>query len=224
MARVNEGRLPFRWFAASVTHLDDGIGKIVNALDTAGLRKDTILVFVSDNGGQESWESDTQYEGNYAKLPHTVLGNNLPLQGWKGDCYEGGIRVPGFVNWPSSLSAGKIDAPVHIVDWMPTLCHLAGCAPMQNIDWDGQNIWQIITGKADQIPERPLYWKTSRSLALRKGDWKLIISRQDGQSELFNIKNDPFEKNDLASQETELVLELKTAMKQIASSDREKKS
>ena len=78
-----------RWFAASVTHMDDGIRKIVSALEETGLRENTLLVFVSDNGGQKSWHSDTQYKGRYADLPHTVLGNNLPLRGWKGDCYEG---------------------------------------------------------------------------------------------------------------------------------------
>ena len=104
-----------QWFAASTTHMDDGFGKIVTALDKAGLRESTLLVFVRDNDGQKSWKNDTQYKGRYAKLPHTALRNNLPLLGWKGDCYEGGIRVPGFVNWPGTLSAGKIEVPVNIV-------------------------------------------------------------------------------------------------------------
>lgn len=208
-----------RWFAASITHMDDGIGKIVNALDETGLRKNTLIVFVSDNGGQDEWRSDTQYRGRYAQLPHTRLGNNLPLRGWKGDCYEGGIRVPGFVNWPAILSAGKIDVPVHIVDWMPTLCHLASSAPKLNKPWDGQNIWPIITGEKNRLSERTFYWKTKKASAVRKGDWKLIVFN-DGHNELFNLKKDPFEENNLAGQENERVLEMKTALKQIASADR----
>ena len=211
-----------RWFAASVTHMDEGIGRIVNALDQTGLRKDTLLVFVSDNGGQKSWHSDTEYKGRYARLPHTVLGNNLPLRGWKGDCYEGGIRVPGFVNWPQTISAGKIEAPVHIVDWMPTLCHLACFEPKHSLQWDGQDIWPIITGETAQVSERILYWKIPGASAVRKGDWKLIVSRKNGHSELFNLMNDPYEKNDLADQESKRVSELQALLKQIASRDRER--
>ena len=211
-----------RWFAASVTHMDDGIGKIVNALDETGLRKNTLLVFVSDNGGQKSWRSDTQYKGRYTRLPHTVLGNNLPLRGWKGECYEGGVRVPGFVNWPHTISAGKIEAPVHIVDWMPTLCHLVGFKAKRNLQWDGKNIWPIITGETTQVSERTLYWKTPNASAVRKGEWKLIISKKDGNSELFNLVSDPYEKNDLANQESERVLELEALLKKIASRDRER--
>lgn len=211
-----------RWFAASVTHMDDGIGKIVNALDKTGLREDTLLVFVSDNGGQKSWQSQTQYRGRYAQLPHTILGDNRPLRGWKGDCYEGGIRVPGFVNWPVKISAGRIADPVHIVDWMPTLCRLTGSDPERELPWDGQDIWPMIEGKEEQAPDRVFYWKTPNASAVRRGDWKLIVSRKSGNTELFNLANDPYEKTDLAQQESERVLTLKSLLKQLASRDRKK--
>ena len=211
-----------RWFAASVTHMDDGIGKIVSALDQAGLREDTLFVFVSDNGGQKSWHSESEYKGRYAGLPHSVLGNNRPLRGWKGDCYEGGIRVPGFVNWPHRLTAGRIGAPVHIVDWMPTLCHLAGFDEEPSLQWDGQNIWGLMTGETVTPAERILYWKTPGAAALRKGDWKLIVSSKSGRSELFNVRKDPHEKNDLARQEIGQVRELGALLKEIASRDRER--
>jgi arylsulfatase A-like enzyme len=134
---------------------------------------------------------------------------------------EGGIRVPGFVNWPQRLAAGTIEAPVHIVDWMPTLCHLAGVQTEPSPPWDGQNIWPIITGEESRISERSMYWKTRKASAVRKGDWKLIISGKEGKNELFNLQNDPYEKSDLASQESERVLELKALLEQIASKDRE---
>jgi arylsulfatase A-like enzyme len=212
-----------RWFAASVTHMDDGIGQIVEALDETGLRKNTLLVFISDNGGQKSWHSTTQYQGRYADLPHTVLGNNLPLRGWKGECYEGGIRVPGFVNWPGTLAPGKITAPVHIVDWMPTLCHLTGAEPERSLPWDGRNIWPVIQGQTQQVSDRMLYWKTPNASALRRGDWKLILSHKSGKLELFNLAEDPYEKRDLANEESERTLEFSELLKHVASRDRERR-
>jgi len=209
-----------RWFAASVTHMDSGIERIVNALDEAGLRKDTLLIFASDNGGQESWHSQTQYEGHYADLPHTRLGDNRPLRGWKGDCYEGAIRVPAFVNWPNVISPGETDLPVHIVDWMPTLCYLADVEPNRPLPWDGQNIWPIIDGSNTQPSERILYWKTPRASAVRRGDWKLIVSNKDNHSELYDLKNDPYETNNLADQQSERRQELMALLTQVASKDR----
>ncbi|MCD6395586.1 MAG: arylsulfatase, partial [Planctomycetes bacterium] len=149
-----------RWYAASVTHMDAGIGKIVQAVDNAGLRGNTLIVFVSDNGAQKSWHSETQYKGRYANKPHTVLGDNRPLRGWKGDVFEGGIRVPGLVNWPKRLKPGKTDAPIHIVDWMPTLCALAGVEMDKDPAWDGVNVWPAITGESKTLAKRTLYWKT----------------------------------------------------------------
>ncbi|UCD50064.1 MAG: sulfatase-like hydrolase/transferase [Phycisphaerales bacterium] len=123
-----------RWLAASITHMDHGIGQIVAALDRAKLREDTLIVFISDNGGQRTWHSDTQYQGRYADKPHTVLGDNKPLRGWKGDVYEGGIRVPALANWPGVLEPGQCDAPIHIVDWMPTLCALTAAQPARDLN------------------------------------------------------------------------------------------
>ncbi|MCF7973242.1 MAG: sulfatase-like hydrolase/transferase [Phycisphaerae bacterium] len=221
LSKYPDMRVPSRqWFAASVTHMDDGIGKIVTALDETGLRKDTLLVFISDNGAQQRWASTTEYRGRYADLPHTVLGNNLPLREWKGDCYEGGIRVPGFVNWPGQIQAGHIASPVHIVDWMPTLCHLAGAEPTGAQPLDGRDIWPVITGDASQVPERTLYWKTAKASAVRQGDWKLIVFKNDGHEALFNLATDPYEKHDLANQESGRVAALRAVLTQIASRDR----
>jgi len=104
-----------RWYAASVTHMDQGIGRIIDALERKGLRENTLIVFSSDNGGQKSWSSATEYKGRYADKPHTVLGDNRPLRGWKGDLYEGGIRVPALANWPGVLKPGELNVPMHIV-------------------------------------------------------------------------------------------------------------
>jgi arylsulfatase A-like enzyme len=212
-----------KWYAASVTHMDDGIGRIVKALDETGLRKNTLFIFVSDNGGQKSWHSDTQYKGRYAELPHTVLGNNLPLRGWKGDCYEGGIRVPALVNWPDALKSGKIEPPAHIVDWMPTLCHLVGYTSEKDLQWDGVNIWPYIKDSVGLNPNRTLYWKTPGASAVRRDDIKLIVYNNN-KTELFDLRKDPYEKNNLAEKESQRAAEWKALLEQIARVDRERKS
>ncbi len=210
-----------RLFAASVTHMDQGIGRIVDALNRTGKRKETIVIFVSDNGGQKSWHSKTQYGGRYADKPHTVLGDNRPLRGWKGQLYEGGIRVPALVNWPGVITKGTITAPAHIVDWMPTLCGLAGYTPPWDPAWDGQTIWPSITGQAQQ--PRTFYWKTPGATAVRRGDWKLITGGKK-RTELYNVTADPYEKEDRSGTETDRTGELRALLARIAKADRPRKN
>jgi arylsulfatase A-like enzyme len=212
-----------RWFAASVTHMDHGIGRIVDALDRAGLRKRTLVVFVSDNGGQKSWHSTTQYEGRYGDKPHRVLGDNRPLRGWKGDVYEGGIRVPALAVWPGVLTPGVAKAPVHIVDWKPTLLCVAGCAAADAPGEDGRNVWPVITGTLRAPAPRTFYWKTPNASAVRQGDWKLVAAKGGTSFELYNLADDPYEKNDLASREPGRLAELKARLEAIGKNDRERR-
>lgn len=209
-----------RWFAASVTHMDYGIGRIVDVLNRTGKRKDTLIIFVSDNGGQKSWHSKQQYKGRYADKPHTVLGDNRPLRGWKGEVYEGGIRVPALANWPGVLRQGKVTAPVHIVDWMPTLCELVGYSSEQDLHWDGQNIWPLVCGGEDKPAPRTLYWKTPNASALRRGDWKLVARNKGKKTELYDLAADPYEKQDIAQQHPQLVNNLRQLLAQHAEDDR----
>lgn len=209
-----------KWYAASVSHMDDGIGKIIEVLDRSGKRKDTLIVFVSDNGGQKSWHSDTEYQGRYADKPHSVLGDNRPLRGWKGDVYEGGIRVPALVNWLGRLVPGKIVSPVHIVDWLPTLAELTGYDPEKNPNWDGTSVWSVICSDKDSVGPRTLYWKTPNAQALRRGDWKLVVFYKTGKVELYNLANDPYEKTNLADVHADTTAQLKSVLDTIASQDR----
>jgi arylsulfatase A-like enzyme len=209
-----------RWYAASVTHMDDGIGRIVAALDRQGLRRNTLIMFSSDNGGQKDWVSKTEYRGRYADKPHTVLGNNLPLHGWKGELYEGGIRVPALANWPGVLAPGQRDLPIHIVDWMPTLCALTGCSPERDLAWDGSNLWPAIRGDVVAAEPRSLYWKTPNAAAVRRGDWKLIVGKGGRGGQLYDVASDPYETRDLARQRPERVSELQALLKELAAHDR----
>lgn len=218
-----------RNYAACILHLDDSVGRIVAAVEKAGKTDNTLIVFTSDNGGSTAENNDTKYPNINDNCPNGKLpGNNLPLRGKKGDLYEGGTRVPTIVRWPGKIPAGSAsETPVHIVDWMPTFCELAGYkADGEELKWDGENIWPVISGEGS-LPERSLYSAGTRfrSQALRDGDWKLIVfnSQQgkEARAELFNITKDPNEKNNLAESRADKLVELKEKLEAAAANDRD---
>lgn len=196
-----------RQFAGSTSHMDHVVGQLVEALDRTGQRENTLLIFFSDNGGARRGDN-ASYPGVHP--PNEVLGLNGPLRGWKAQVYDGGVRTPAFVQWPGMLGPRKLAAPLHVTDWMPTLCGLAGCRPEADPRWDGADIWPVLQG-ADAAPaERTLYtagphW---RSGAVREGDWKLVVHRAEADSsgwcaELFDLGADPGESQDLALDEAD---------------------
>jgi arylsulfatase A-like enzyme len=187
--------------------MDDAIGRIIAALEESGQRSNTLILFTSDNGGSGPWTPSGGYTGEYIACP--VLGNNRPLRGLKGTVYDGGIRVPALVNWPGRLKPATVRQPIHIVDWMPTLCSLVGFQPAHDLCWDGIDVWPSIDGRSPQTVDRTLYWRTSEQAAIRASDWKLVVNENDGTSELFDLANDPYEENDLASQHPEKLSQLK---------------
>jgi arylsulfatase A-like enzyme len=211
-----------RQYAASVMHLDDAVGRIVDALEKAGKRENTLLVFTSDNGGSWAENNDPSYpEDSYpsGRLP----GNNLPWRGQKGQLYEGGIRVPAVASWPGKLRAGKMQAPMQIVDWMPTFSALTGYQPARDLKWDGMNVWPQIAASAATAPSRTLYWTTPRASAVRDGDWKLIVASapdgKSGKSELFDLAKDPNETTDLATRMPEKITAMKAKLATMAKAD-----
>ena len=207
-----EGKIEDPWrrlFAACVSHLDDAVGRIVDSLDRTGRRENTMLVFVSDNGGQKSWKAPKEhYDGRYQD--HTTLGDNRPLNGWKAEVYEGGIRVPSIVSWPGRVPAGStVDDVVCVLDWMPTFCGLAGHSV--RLEGGGQDIWPVILGKAGPR-DRTLRWKFGGKTAVRSGDWKLVVGKNVDRAELFDLAADPCETKNLASQMPDKVAQLKAAI------------
>jgi len=200
-----------RHYAASITHMDEQIGRIIGALDETGQRGNTIVVFSSDNGGQENWVAGAQrqYDGRYAG--HTTLGDNTPFRGWKTELYEGGIRVPALINWPGFVPSGQVvQAPTHILDWAPTLIQLAGGRVDESWDLHGVDLWPAITGREQTVPEGPaarFYWNHSASIyAVRQGDWKMV--RRGNRVELFHLGNDPAEEHNLADDHPDVVQRL----------------
>jgi arylsulfatase A-like enzyme len=216
------GEVP-RHYAACIMHLDDAVGRILAAVKASGKSDKTLVVFTSDNGGSTSENNDTRYP--FATYPQGRLpGRNLPFRGKKGDLYEGGIRVPTIVHWPGVLQPGQCSTPIHIIDWMPTLCALAGYQSTDALKWDGSNIWSTLTGEAE-LAERDLYWAGTnfRSSAIRRGDWKLIVHSTGKATirELFNLRDDPNESQDLAEKMPLKVTALAQRLASIAKNDRD---
>lgn len=205
-------------FAASLTHMDAGIGRIVKALEQSGKRNNTLLIYTSDNGGQKNYHSKTDYDGG-KHSPNKVLGNNRPFRGWKGDLYEGGIRVPALVNWPGKLAPAVVKQTVSVLDWYPTIAAYAGVTIPKEWELEGRNIRPLLEESwLPELQQRTLYWKTSRNYALRAGSWKLIEHRgKQSKFELFNLTDDPYEKTDLAAKHPEKLKSLKQQL------DRQKK-
>jgi arylsulfatase A-like enzyme len=212
-----------RHYAACVMHLDDAVGRIVAALEHHGLREDTLVVFTSDNGGSTAENSGQAYPpDDYPSGP--LPGSNKPLRDQKGSVYEGGTRVPCIVNWPGKLKAGKHDAPVQITDWMPTFCALAGHQPERDLKWDGANLWPQLAQGAKPAAH-PIYTVAPgfRSRSFRVGNHKLVLHTKDKveKTELYNIADDPAERNDLAKQMPEKVAELQAALAGYAKADKD---
>ncbi|MEO6244922.1 MAG: sulfatase-like hydrolase/transferase, partial [Opitutaceae bacterium] len=144
-----------RHYAASIMHLDDGVGRIIATLEKQGLRQNTLIVFTSDNGGSTAENNDRSYPDD--SCPSGPLpGNNIPWRGQKGDLYEGGTRVPTIVSWPGRARPGRVSAPVQITDWVPTFAALTGYQPERDLKWDGADILSLLTSHTPP-PVRPLY-------------------------------------------------------------------
>ena len=198
-----------RQYAACTQHMDDAIGRIVDTLRRKSLLEDTLIIFFSDNGGTNGDDSSRYPE---TRPKGKIKGLNHPLRGWKTQVYEGGIRVPALVYWKDRLKPTKVTAPLHVVDWMPTLCKLVGYEGEDKLKWDGQDVWPLLSGSMKQPPTRTLYCQgvNRRSAALRQGDWKLVVRRDNGSTkrELYNLSEDPAESINLADERPRILAHL----------------
>ena len=188
-------------YAGMVEAMDLAVGKILNKLDELGIRDNTIVFFTSDNGGlstSEGWPT-----------------SNLPLRGGKGWMYEGGIREPFLVRWPSVIKPNSVvGTPVSSPDIFPTLLELANAAPTPGQTLDGLSLVPVFKG--GELPERSLFWHYPHygnqggapAAAIRRGNWKFIWWYEDDRSELFNLADDLGEKSNLIESEPERALSL----------------
>ena len=159
-----------RQYAACVQHMDDAVGRVIAEVEKKGYRKNTLVVFTSDNGGmgQRAGKDLNSYPGKYQD---GLLGQNEPLRGHKGQIYEGGIRVPAFVNWPGRIAARKVDTPIHAVDWVPTITKMAGYQPEGNAEVGWPGCLAAAGGKGQAGAARAVLERAGRALvcaALRR--------------------------------------------------------
>ena len=172
-------------FSRMVVELDSQVGRVLKALDTAGIADNTIVIFTSDNGGERF--SDT-----------------WPFTGKKGELLEGGLRIPVIVRWPGYIPAGATTEQDAIsMDWLPTLLAAAGAAPDPAYPPDGMNLLPVLMQTSAPLP-RKLFWrfKSNAQRAVRDGDLKWL--KIDDNTFLFNVKDDPLERANLKDRQPEM--------------------
>jgi arylsulfatase A-like enzyme len=183
-------------YGAMVAAMDDGIGQVLKKLDELKLRDDTLIFFLSDNGGR--------HDGAV----------NLPFRGHKGMVFEGGIRVPFCVAWPARIRAGQtIATPIAALDIFPTALAAAGVAPPEKLWLDGDDLLAHLADPDALLAPRTLVWRAATGegeyeYAVRNGRYKLVSSVYKRRKLLFDIERDPYEHHDLAAAEPEVVAEL----------------
>jgi len=185
-------------YAAVIEGVDQGVGRIVRALEELQLSEKTVVVFTSDNGGLKQNTS------------------NAPFRVGKGSAYEGGVRIPLLVSWPGTIPAGSTcDAPVVTPDWYPTMLDLAGAKTLPSQVVDGVSLAPLLRGK--EAPKRDaIYWHyphyhpggATPYGAIRAGDWRLVEFFEDHRVELYNLRSDVGESKDLAAEMPEKAREL----------------
>ena len=188
------------FFAGMVLAMDDGVGRMFKALEKHGIEDNTVVIFITDNGsprgqGLKHSRKDPKQE---RMVGDDYMSNPSPYRGFKGDVYEGGIRVPFCMRWPGKIKAGsKYDFPVSALDIVPTF--------VKKGKFDGVDLLPYLTGAKSGRPHEVLYWRRDNDYAVRKGDWKLQWNDASGgmSIKLFNLANDPEEKHDLATSQPE---------------------
>jgi arylsulfatase A-like enzyme len=199
-----------RTYAAMLSAMDDAVGRTMATLRAQNLEANTLVFFFNDNGGPMA-------EGT------TINGSsNAPLRGAKRQTFEGGIRVPFFISWKGVIPAGTVDArPVIQLDVMPTALRAAGVDVPAEWRLDGVDLMPYLTGRNADAPHDALYWRLGSQMAIRRGDWKLVLG-SDGplttrtrwsaadlrNAELFDLRNDLRERTNLAGREPAKVKEL----------------
>ncbi len=194
-----------RTYAAMVCALDAAVGQVLDQLETTKQRQNTLIFFISDNGGP-----------NLAGKSGTNFTDNSPLRGAKGMVYEGGIRVPFLVSWPEKLQPGTYDQPVTSLDILPTAVTLAGGEIPQDRIIDGVNLIPFLSKEKSSAPHDTLFWRThgpKGNHAIRQGNWKLV-QLIGGKAQLYDLSTDVGESKDLAAEKPEMVTQLTSAIEE----------
>ncbi|HTM47505.1 MAG TPA: sulfatase-like hydrolase/transferase, partial [Bryobacteraceae bacterium] len=187
-----------RAYAAMVSAMDDAVGKVVQAIGNAGVAENTLIFFLSDNGG-----------------PAGNASTNRPLRGTKRTLYEGGIRVPFVINWPGRAPQGRtLTDPVISLDIFPTALAAAGAPLPKGVKLDGVNLLPYVEGRSTTPPHGALFWRTfgGANFAVREGRYKLVRNAKNAP-ELYDLDSDIGEAHDLSSKDPKTVARLDAALK-----------
>jgi arylsulfatase A-like enzyme len=199
-----------------VTEADRQIGRLMTRLDELGLSENTIVIFSSDNGPEDICIMNASHSG---------VGSSGPFRGRKRSLYEGGVRTPFILRWPAGgVRACAIDneTPLCGIDLLPTFCKLAGVELSRDLQVDGEDMSDVFRG-TKRHRTTPMMWEwrfhiaghclnRSPMLAMRQGDWKLLMNPSRDRVELFHIPGDPMELNNLAQQHPHRVEEMTEAL------------
>lgn len=214
-------------YADTLQELDHECGRLLKAIDDLSIRENTLVIFTSDNG---PWSNDMERQNaknakhvEWSKGPHLSAGSSGPLREAKASDYEGGVRVPCLVRWPGKVPAGREnDAIFATLDFLPTFANLAGFEIPDDRIIDGVDQTDLLLGKSEN-GNRETYFYHSGNHGVRKGDWKLLYAnrwpkefkntypkdRGTNQIELYNLKEDIGEKNDLSKEHPDIVKNLR---------------
>ncbi|MEZ5388117.1 MAG: sulfatase [Prosthecobacter sp.] len=192
-----------RIYAAMVASMDEAVGGVLAKLDETGQRENTLLFFVSDNGGP-----------NLQAKSGSNFTDNAPLRGAKGDVYEGGMRVPFLVSWPAKIKPGIYEQPVIALDFLPTSLAAAKAVDLTPKNLDGVDLLPFLSGEKTTAPHETLFWRTGGpggNNAVRRGSMKLVRLGK-AEPQLYDLAADIGESKDLAKDKPEVVAELVAAI------------
>jgi len=201
-----------RTYAGMVACLDENIGRVVEALDKKGLRENTLIIFHSDNGGTHN----AMFAGVMADMSKVKIPcDNGPYR--DGSLFEGGTRVCACANWPGHIKPQTVNGLIHAVDMYPTLAKLAGASTEKCKPLDGLNVWDTIAEDKASPRTEIVYNVEPFRGAVRQGNWKLIWRNMLPSSvDLYNLADDPSEKNNLAEANSDKVIALQKRLNELA--------
>ncbi|MEP3477747.1 MAG: sulfatase [Fuerstiella sp.] len=193
-------------YAAMVECMDNAVGKVLESVKAKGIEDNTVVVFFSDNGGLSTAEGTPT--------------SNAPLKAGKGWLYEGGIREPAIIKWPKVAKPAVSNTVITSMDFYPTILEMAGLPLRPELHQDGKSLVPVLKNQTQTLHDATYFHyphrsnqKGSPSSAIRKGDHKLIVFFNDGHQELYDLKKDIAETNDLASKMPDLANSLHNDLK-----------
>jgi len=212
--RYQDMEMPRRSYAKVLSTTDDRMGRVVEKLEQLGLRNDTIIIFMSDNGhSAESYQIGVDNHRSGLPKGHDYGangggGNTGKWRGYKGTFYEGGIRVPAVISYPAELPRGVVrDQAITAADWLPTIMELCR-VPLPDVKLDGRSLLPIIRSADAPTHHQVMHWQWQNRWAVRQGDWKLLGTGDKAQF-LGNLADEQPEMINHAAEQPELVERLK---------------